>query len=195
MTGRRLFISVGLVTFVIAATLVCSLLNTGKQPAERTVSYQRIGVGDYQNRIGWNDAYALIQTPAQYDALFYPTAVMHSKRPFAPDAELYRNEQILVVAREMTAPKDHQLDKVFEVERIAARDGELAFHYRFNEPTEIDTFSVANYLAVRIPKYNYKKVIFFENGKQVGELKLSEGQWSVPAMTPKPNKPATGAKK
>jgi tetratricopeptide (TPR) repeat protein len=37
-------------------------------------------------------------------------------------------------------------------------------------------------LAVRIPKYNYKKVTFFENGKRVGELKPSERQWSVPAM-------------
>ncbi len=191
MTERRLFISAGLAAIMIVAALVCPLLraadNTDKQPAERTVPYQRIRVGDYQNTVSWNREKhavlcALIQTPAQYGLLFHSTAVMHSNRPFAPDAELYRNEQILVVARVMVCPQDHQLDKVFEVERIAAKDEELEFHYRFNEPKSTETFFVANSLAVRIPRHNYKKVTFFENGKQVGELKPSEGQWSVPAM-------------
>jgi hypothetical protein len=192
MTARKLFISVSLAALVIAAALLLRVVgNAGRQ----TVPYHRIGVGDYQNRAAYNDAYALIKTPAQYETLFSPTALMRSKRPLTPPPELYNKEQILVVTRTMAAPKDHQLDKVFEVERILARGGELMFYYRFNEPTEIATFSVLNYLAVRIPKHDYKKVIFFENGKQVEELKLYEGQWLVSAMTPKPGKPVAGAEK
>ncbi len=44
-----------------------------------------------------------------------------------------------------------------------------------------------NFLAVRIPRHACKKVRFFENGKQVGELNASDGQWSVPSMTPEPD--------
>jgi len=93
----------------------------------------------------------------------------------------------------MVAPEN--MDKVFEAERVTERDQELALHYRFNEPGTSATFSVKNYLVLRIPRHEYKKVTFFENGKQVGEFKTAEGQWSVPAMTPEPNKTdASGGK-
>jgi hypothetical protein len=147
-----------------------------------------MGMGDYQNFIkNWDEKkhavlYALIQTPAQYDALFQPAAVMGAKRPFAPEAELYAKEQIFIVARVTAAPEG--IDKVFEVERVIERDQELALCYRFNEPKTDATFSIKNFLAVRIPKHDYKQVIFLENGKQVGKLNTAEGQWSVPAMVP-----------
>jgi len=203
MARKRVFISAGLAVIIIVGALVCPLLcaagNMDKQPAEQTVPYQRISVGDYQNCVAsWDEKehpvlYALIQTPDQYDALFLPTAVMHSNRPFAPDAKLYKDEQILVIARVMAAPRNGQLDEVFEVEKISARDGQLTLRYRFNEPKTVETFFVKNYLAVRIPRYSYKKVTFFENGEQVGELRASEEQGPVTAMPLEPNKPAVYA--
>lgn len=198
MRKRKRFIRISLVAIVTA--LVCPLLyaadSTDRQAAERVVPYQRMYSGDYRNFVGnWDEKkqpvlYAMIQAPAQYDALFHPAAIMPVRdtgkpRPFTPDASLYRNKQILVVARVMAAPLNGQLDDAFEVERITAKDKELTFHYRFNKPKAVSTFFVKNYLAVSIPRYNYEKAAFFENGKQVGELKLSEGQWSVPALTPK----------
>ena len=194
MSARRLFISAGLAATMIAVALICPLLwaadNTDKQTAQRTVPYQRIRVGDYQNSVSWNDEKhavlcALIQTSAQYGLLFHSTAVMHSNRPFAPDAELYKSEQILVVARVMAAPANGQLDEVFEVEKLVTGDGGLAFYYRFNKPEASETYFVRNCLALRIPRHDYNKVTFFENGEKVGELRPSEGQWSVPSMAAK----------
>lgn len=198
MTTKRSVIPVGLAMIVIA--LVCPIAraadNMGTMPEERAVTYKRMGIGDYQNFLkNWDEKkqavlYALIQTPAQYDALFHPAPLMGAKRPFAPEAEVYTNEQILVVARVIVAPEN--MDKVFEVERVTERGQELALHYRFNEPKTNATFSVKNYLAVRIPRRDYKKVTFFENTKPMGELKPAEGQWSVPAMSSEPNKPDVG---
>jgi hypothetical protein len=203
MAIKRSLIPVGLAMIVMVTALVCPMSkaadNMGTKPEERAVTYQRMGIGDYQNFLNnWDEKthavlYALIQTPAQYDALFHPAPLMRDKRPFAPEAEFYMKEQILVVARVMVAPEN--MNKVFEAERVAERDQELALHYRFNEPGTSATFSVKNYLAVRIPRHEYKKVTFFENGKQVGELKTAEGQWSVPAMTPEPNKTDAGVGK
>ena len=203
MTIKRSFIPVGLAMIVIVTALVCPMSraadNMGAKPEERAVTYKRMGIGNYQNFLkNWDEKkhavlYALIQTPAQYDALFHPAPLMGAKRPFAPEAEVYMKEQILVVARVIVAPVN--MDKVFEVERVTERDQELALHYRFNETKTNATFSVKNYLAIRIPRHDYKKVTFFENGKQVGELNTAESQWSVPAMTPEPNKPDAGAGK
>ena len=202
MRKKRLLIRIGLAAIVTA--LACPLLyaadSTDRQPAERAVPYQRMYVRDYQNFIGnWYEKEqpvlcALIQASAQYDVLFHPAPIMPSRdtgkpRPFAPEASLYKSKQILVVARVMASPWDGQLDNVFEVEKITAKNGELTFHYQFNKPKKVRTFFVKNYLAVSIPKYNYEKAAFFENGKQVGELKLSEGQWSVPAITAKVSEP------
>ena len=197
MRKRRLFIRIGLVAIVtiLVCPLLCAVDSTDRQAAERAVPYQRMYSRDYRNFVGnWDEKeqpvlYALIQASAQYDALFHPAAIMPVRdtgkpRPFAPDELLYRSKQILVVARVMAAPRNGQLDDAFEVERITAKDGELTFHYRFNKPKAVRTFFVKSYLAVSIPKYNYEKAAFFENGEQVGELKLSEGQWSVPVLTP-----------
>ncbi len=200
MAIKRSFIPVGLAMIVIVTALVCPMSraadNMGTKPEERAVTYKRMGIGDYRNFLkNWDEKkhavlYALIQTPAQYDALFHPVPLMGAKRPFAPETALYTKEQILLVARVTVAPED--MDRVFEVERVTERDQQLALYYRFNEPKTNATFSVKNYLAVRTPRHDYKKVTFFENGKQVGELKPAEGQWSVPAMTPEPNKPDAG---
>lgn len=203
MTIKRSFIPVGLAMIVMVTALMCPMSraadNMGTKPEERAVTNKRMGIGDYQNFLkSWDEKkhavlYALIQTPAQYDALFHPAPLTGAKRPFASEAEVYTKEQILVVARAIVAPEN--MDKVFEVDRVTERDEELALHYRFNEPKTNATFSMKNYLAVRIPRHDYKKVTFFENGKQVGELNTAERQWSVPAMIPEPNKPDAGDSK
>ncbi len=160
------------------------------EPKERTLAHTRIDVGEYQSFLkNWDDKkhavlYALIQTPAHYEALFHPAPVMDVKRPFAPDAALYLNEQILVIARVMLAPEN--MDRVFEVERISAVEEQLTLHYRFNQPQTNATFLVKNYLALRIPRHDYEKVIFVENGEKVGELITGEGQWCVPVFPLQP---------
>ena len=184
MAGRRWFNNVSLAMIMVG--LACPLLwaagTTDKQPAERIVSYQRIHMSDYDQFVkNWDDKkypvlYALIQTPAQYDDLFHPAPVMGRDPAYTTVGS---NEQIIVVARVIACPpQDNQLDKIFEVEKIVARDKELVFYYRFKPMMSTMTFYAKDYLAVRIPKYDYKKVTFFENGKQVGELKPPKTMFS-----------------
>jgi hypothetical protein len=194
MAIKRSFSLVVLAVMAMAlvSPMLCTTTSAGAKPEEQAVAYRRIGAGDYQSfLINWDEKRypvlcALIQTPAQYDALFHPAAVMGDKRPFAPGAEIYTKEQILMVGRVMAAPEN--MDKVFEVERVVEKGRELALYYRFLETGTNATFTVKNYLALLIPKHEYRKVIFFENGKRVGELKTAQGEWSVPVMAPEPDK-------
>ena len=57
--------------------------------------------------------------------------------------------------------------------------------FRGNKPQEKASFSVKDYLALRILKLEYKRVVFFENGKRVAELMPSDGKWSIPAIDQK----------
>lgn len=194
MTIRRSLISAGPGIILVLTALLSAMPRAADtmatEPKERALAHTRIEVGEYQNFLkNWDDKKhavlcALIQTPAHYEALFHPAPVMGAKRPFAPDAALYINEQILLVARVM--PASENMDRVFEVERISVVEQQLALHYRFNEPQTNATFLVKHYLAVRIPRHDYEKVIFVENGEKVGELNTGEGQWCVPAFPLQP---------
>ena len=171
--------------------LACVMVGGGRSlAAEQAVTYTRIGSGEYQNFVmNWDTEKnpvlcALIQTPDQYNAVFHPAPSMGDKRPFAPGPELYEKEQILVVARVMTAIKHGDEDKVFEVQRLVTNGEALELHYRFNEPTDKATWFVKNWLVLRIPKHEYKKVVLFENDKQLLELDLAKGQWSIPTRPP-----------
>ena len=161
---------------------------TASHPAE-DVPTQRISMDAYQNfLVNWEKEpvlYALIQTPAHYNTLFHPAGVMNPKRPYAPADSLFDKEQILVVARVVTAGGNP--DKVFKVERLIKNQDTLELHYQFTAPrADAGTSQEKNFLALRIPKQNFKTVLVFENDKKVGELKLEAGQWSVPAMAVEP---------
>jgi hypothetical protein len=178
MAIKSVFAFVGLALIMIALYSFKS--------KERSITYQQIEMSEYQNFINnWDEnksavLYALIQTPARYDALFHPAALNGAARPYAPEPELYFKEQILVIARVMQASEN--MGNVFEVERVMEKGRELTLYYRYNEPKNDATFTIKNYLAIRIPKRDYKKVVFIENGKLVGNLYISQGQWSVPEM-------------
>ncbi len=154
----------------------------------RTVPYVKIRMSEYQNFLqNWDEKkdpllYALISTPAQYQALFHPAPTMPSRRPFAPDESLYKKEQILVVARVMPHPKN--VEEVFEIEKMIEKRGSLSLYYKFNNPEPAADWRGKIYLAVRIPKRSYPKIFFFENGRPVGELNAAAGQWSVPVIEP-----------
>jgi hypothetical protein len=185
MTTKNIFILVGLALAMVVILQACS-----KQRAQ-AVTYKRMANSDYQNfLINWDEnkypvLCALLQDPAQYNALFQPAAVNRAVGQIAPEADLYLNEQILVVAQVGAATAN--MDQIFEVEQVTERDEELTFHYRYHESKTDTSFLVKHYLALRIPRCDYKKMRFIENGKQVGELNITAGQWSIPAMTLEPN--------
>lgn len=173
---------------VIGALLATMLANSMATAAEKAVEYARIGSGEYQNFVGnWDEEkhpllYVLIQSSERYGKVFHPAAVMGTAKPYAPDPAMFAKEMILVAARVMQAPKSEDADKCFEVERIVQTGQDLAVHYRFKNDGEKAAHSLKNSLVLRIPKREYKRVFFFENGKQVGVLNTTQGQWSVPAM-------------
>ncbi len=181
--------SIAVVLGIIMAAAISSAAagagGTGKKPDGRAVPYVKIGMSEYQNFIqNWDEKkapllYALISTPAQYQALFHPAPTMPSRRPFAPDESLYKKEQILAVARVMPHPEN--VDDVFEIGKIVERGGNLSLYYKFKSPETAADWQAKIYLAVRIPRRSYQKIFFFENGKPVGELNVAAGQWSVPA--------------
>jgi hypothetical protein len=153
---------------------------------DRSISYHRIRVGDYQNFVvNWDEQkhpvlYAFIQTPTHYDALFHPAPTNFSLKSTAPDPSLFASEEILLVAR--VTPTVPDMNAVFEVDKVSDNGRVLTLHYRFQKPTKQTSSFVKDYLAVRIPKRTYDRVVFVENGQQIGELNLSAGQWSVPQV-------------
>jgi hypothetical protein len=185
-------------TFILVMTaLTCQIAwaagRTGTNHKERSVAHKRIAMNEYQNFLkNWDENkqpvhYALIQTPAQYDALFAPAALMGTTRPFAPATERYAKEQILMVARVIASTEDR--NRVFEVEKITESDQKLLFHYRFTAPKTKASSLEKNFLALWIPKQAYKTVSFFENGKLVGALNSAKGEWSVPKVVTEAHTP------
>jgi len=194
MIKRRAIFGAGVfgVIAFLAVPLLWAAGAAEKQAEGKAVQYRTVGAEDFQSFIkNWDDKkqpvlYALIQTPAQWHAIFQPAAVMGGNRPFGPDKKEFEKNQLLVTARVMFPP---DTNKVFQVEKVSANDEELVLSYRFDEPKTPKSYTVKNYLGVWLPKRTFKRVIFIENGKRSGVLDVSEGQWSLPAMNLMPNKP------
>lgn len=175
------FMSHGLATFFVAPPLLAADDNAA---AGANVPFRRIGVDEFQNFVkNWDTAsapvlHALIDSAARYDLVFNPAPVIGAKRPFAPDPTIYAKEMIVMIAREMRAPQD--MAKPFQVETLRRRGDELEFRYRYVDPQSDATFDVKNMLALVIPKHPYRQVVFIENGKEIGRLDLTKGNWCVP---------------
>lgn len=151
--------------------------------ADEAVAFKRMGADEYQSFIGnWDEKAtpvlcALIRSPAEWDSVFHPAAVMRQKKPFGPEAKSYETEQLLVVARVMDAPKGEP----FAVEKLSSDGDVLTLNYSFTQPKSA-SYTVKEFLGLRIPKRDYAKLVVIENGKQVATLDLNNGQWSVPAF-------------
>ncbi len=171
---------------ILQIPAVCGIDDAGGGSKAKAVSYRMLKNDEFQSFIkNWEDKkypvlYALIRTPAQWDAIFHPAPVMGGNRPFAPDAKLYENEQIIIVAHVIPVP-DPNLT-LFNIRQIFADNDVLFIYYRFNQPESTASYTVKSHLSVVIPKHNYKRIVFIESGKQLGILDLAQGQWSVPAM-------------
>jgi len=171
---------------ILQISSVAGIDDTGSVSKAKAVSFRMLKNDEFQSFIkNWDDKkfpalYALIRTPAQWDAIFHPAPVMGGNRQFAPEAKLYENEQIIIVAHVIPAP-DPSLT-LFNVRQIFTDNEVLFIYYRFNQPENAASYTVKSHMAVVIPKHNYKRIVFIESGKQLGILDLAQGQWSVPAV-------------
>jgi hypothetical protein len=161
--------------------------------AEQAVAHRTFATDEYQSFIrNWDEKAvpvlcALIRSSAEWESVFHPAAfgfgTAKQKKPFAPEAKSFESEQLLVVARVMDAPTG----EVFKIEKLSTDGDVLTLRYTFTKPPAA-SYTVKQFLGLRIPKHDYAKVVVIENGQQVGAFDLKGGHWSAPAF-PKDGKP------
>ena len=74
--------------------------------------------------------------------------------------------------------------KVEEVEEVGS---ELTVYYRYSGPTRAPRGNAATFkqdFALYVPKKEYVRIRFIENGALLGVLELAAGQWTVPPASP-----------
>ena len=142
------------------------------------VPCHRVAMDEYQCFIkNWDEKQnpvlcAVVRTPADFSALFHLAPVGGTQRPFAPPPEFFTKEQILVVARVL--PAQSSPDGGFTFEKLTRHHNELALHYRFQPQSSKATFSVKNFLALRLPQHPYSSITFYENGRKIKTLKTDQ---------------------
>lgn len=180
---RKIIAGIGLSALV--AFMALGLFCAAGAAEQKDLHYRTIGTGDYQSFIrNWDDGehpvlYALIQSPAQWNMVFHPAPVMGKNRPFGPEKKEFEHECLLVTAR-VTSPSDKAT--AFRVDKVEWKNKELTLRYTFEKPAAAGSYSVKDYLGVWVPKSVLKKVVFIENGKRIGVLNVSRGQWRVPRV-------------
>ena len=174
-----------LMSLVVVLLAGCASASTSGRP----VAYERQELGAFLNFVGnWDDAkhpvlYAVIRTPEDYDRIYHPAGVMGADRPYAPKPEFFLKSQILLVCR--LVPKLSQ--KQFVTERVEEAGNELTVYYRYSGPTRAPRGNAAMFkqdFALYVPKKEYTRVRFIENGALLGVLELAAGQWTVPPVSP-----------
>lgn len=177
LRGRRPVMLALLSAALAAASTAAEPAVPTPAPTPSPVACHRVAMDEYQCFIkNWDEKQnpvlcAVVRTPADFSALFHPAPVGGTQRPFAPPPEFFTKEQILVVARVM--PAQSSPDGGFTLEKLTRQNNELALHYRFQPHTSNATFSVKNFLALRLPQHPYASIAFYENGRKIKTLKPS----------------------
>lgn len=163
--------------------------DTPPSGAAQLIQFKTNRPADYQCFLGnWDDAaqpalLAQVRTAAQFATLFHPAPVMGGNKPFGPEDSVFKTEQLLVVGRSVDNADD--INKALEVVSVAAKEGVLTFSYRFTTSAQKSGATFGAWLGVRVHQGDYRKVVFLENGKLVGELNAAGGEWVLPASAAK----------
>ena len=156
------------------------------EATSRPVPHEREGYFTYQNFVAnWDDSvssaqYACIRTMPEYDRIYYVAATMGALRPYGPPESFFRDRQMLVVCR--TSPGDSR-GTLFTLQDVREVAGEITVTYAYAGRTDL-TGGQKDTLNVYVPKRDYARVRFVENGRLVQELDLRAGQWAVPPAHP-----------
>lgn len=170
---------------LLAWSMPCIAADAGSPVAFRT-----IGADEYQSFIGnWDEKKtpvlcAAIRSPAEWEAIFHPAAFglgrNTQKKPFGPDAKIFEKEQLLIVARVITAPDGKE--EPMKITGIIATGDELTVNYAFTAPINAASYTIKSFAGAFVPKRDYSKITFIENGNHAATLDLKKGQWSVPEI-------------
>ena len=173
----------------LSALLFLEFLATGRgeqaNPGTHPVPFRRVGSSEYQNFVkNWDDTrtprlFALMDSAARFDAWFHPAPLNRKNKPMAPPPDLFKSEQTVLVAR-VVPGGGGDVDALFDVQRIEQTGKRLMMFYRFTEPGQKADFWIKARLWVQIPRVALDRVVFVENGREVGSLDVKAGEWSLP---------------
>lgn len=152
----------------------------------RPVPHEREGHFPYLNFVAnWEHSvssaqYACLRTKAEYDRIYHPAGVMFADKPYGPPESFFSDRQMLVVCR--ISPGDSR-GTLFTLRDVRAAEGEITVTYDYAGRTDL-TGGQKDTLNVYVPKRDYARVRFVENGRLVQVLDLRAGQWAVPPAHP-----------
>lgn len=155
---------------------------TDAAPVLVTYSAQTFPAYTYANFLhNWDDArqplfYGVMRSLDEYKASFSAAAVMGNTRPYFPPASLFETSQLLVVSRVTVAQPNGA--SAFSVEFIREVGQDLHVRYRFQPSSSgmPTSMRIKDGLEIQVPRKSYARIVFFENGQQVGSLSLKDGQ-------------------
>lgn len=162
--------------------------NASEAPQTEHVPYGRFPMTQYLSFLkNWDDAkhptlFALVRNPKEYDLLFGAAPVIGARKEFAPPKDFYERNQLIIIGR--VIPASNEPDKVLIAEGLTSEGKQLTVHYKFQPPSQPASFQQKNWLAIFLAKNEFDSITFVENKKEIGALKLNEGQWAIP--TPEP---------
>ena len=171
-----IFLCAGIAVLSLSS-FVCAATN-----AQTCIAYCTLNPSDYQNFVkNWDDTkqpvlYAVVRSIDQWNGIFHPAPVMGGNRRFAPDADMFATNEILIVARVMPATESAD---TFRVEQVSTNAAGLVLNYRYTPTPNAVSYTVKNYLGVIVPTFGHSTVAFVENGKQIGTLDAAKGRWCV----------------
>lgn len=147
------------------------------------IEFHRIKMDDYANfPVNWSAKgtyrLGLIRSADEYSQVFQPAAVAGNRKPFAPNAEFYDKEMVLIVGRVTPAPGD--IEQALVIEQVIAKGKTLEVIFRFRPGPASANYSVKAMSTVRIPVRDIERVIFREGETKIDELKIDQGQWLMP---------------
>ena len=114
-----------------------------------------------------------IRSLDDWDGVFGPAAVMGANKPFAPDATLFENREILVVAH-VVPSVPHQ--NTFQITSATAQDGVLVVGYTFGVSAAHNDATFGDVRGIVIPRGDYSRIRFVENGEYAASICLAEPQ-------------------
>ncbi len=158
--------------------------NASETAQTEEVPFGRIPMDQYLNFLkNWDDAkhptlFALVRNPKEYDLLFGAAPVIGARKEFAPPKDFYERKQLIIIGR--VIPASNEPDKVLIVERLTSDGKQLTVRYKFQPPSQPASFQQKNWLTILLNKNEFDSIIFIENNKEIGALKLNEGQWAIP---------------
>ena len=116
----------------------------------------------------------------EYDRIYHAAGTMGALRPYGPPESFFSNRQMLMVCR--TSPGDYS-GTLFNLQDVREAEGEITVTYAYAGRTDL-TGGLKDTLNVYVPKKDYARVRFVENGRLVQVLDLRGGQWAVPPAHP-----------